>query len=129
MNKFNATKVEIDGHKFDSKAEGERYVFLLEQIRNGHIRDLELQPKLVFMVHGEPVKSVAGRTLSYKPDFRYWKRDTVGGQVHWSPVYEDVKGVATDLWKFKWAFAKAHYPKYKFIAVRKKKGEWVETMA
>ena len=128
MNKFNATKVEIDGHKFDSKAEGERYVYLLEQVRNGQIRDLELQPKLVFMVHGEPVKSAKGRTLSYKPDFRYWKKSTVGGQVHWLPVYEDVKGMATDLWRWKWQFAKAHYPKYKFIAVRKIKDGWKESV-
>ena len=129
MNKFNAKRTEVDGKMFDSKAEAERYVYLLEQVRNGHIRDLELQPKLVFMVLGEPVKSAAGRTLSYKADFRYWKKDTVGGQVNWMPVYEDVKGVATDLWKFKWAFAKAHYPKYKFVAVRKSGSNWKEDIA
>ena len=129
MNKYNAKRTEVDGKSFDSKAEAERYVYLLEQVRNGHIRDLELQPKLVFMVYGDPVKSAAGRTLSYKPDFKYWKKDTVGGKVHWTPVYEDVKGVATDLWKFKWAFAKATYPDYKFIAVRKSGSNWKEDKA
>lgn len=35
-NKFNNTKIEIDGHKFDSKKEAERYLELkaLEKERN-----------------------------------------------------------------------------------------------
>ena len=41
--KYNATKVEIDGHKFDSKHEANRYLELKSLERAGEISDLRLQ--------------------------------------------------------------------------------------
>lgn len=42
-NKYNAQKVEIDGHKFDSKAEARYYVYLKDRAKKGEIYGLELQ--------------------------------------------------------------------------------------
>ena len=65
MNKYNAKKTEIDGHVFDSKTEAEYYVHLLELVRHGEIRDLQLQPKFGFIIHGEPLKSHKNRAITY----------------------------------------------------------------
>lgn len=85
-NKYNARKVEIDGHTFDSVKEGKRYGVLKVLERAGHIENLELQPKIDCVVNGEKV-------CSYRADFRYLERG--------EPVYEDVKGVKTPVYKLK----------------------------
>lgn len=41
--KYNATKVTIDGHTFDSKHEANRYLELKTLVRAGEISDLRLQ--------------------------------------------------------------------------------------
>ena len=41
MSKFNARSVEIDGHRFDSAAEGRRYATLAALERAGKIAELE----------------------------------------------------------------------------------------
>ena len=43
--KYNNTKVIVNGIKFDSKKESERYIVLLEHERDGSISDLKLQVK------------------------------------------------------------------------------------
>lgn len=89
-NKFNAVKVVIDGIKFDSITEGNRYEELKVLVRAGLIKDLEVQP--VFIL----VKSVkfsgdkkATPAMRYTADFRYY--DIKKGKV----IVEDVKSKAT----------------------------------
>ena len=137
MNKFNAKKVEIDGHTFDSKLEAERYQYLLEKIRNGKIRWLELQPKFEFFINGAPVRhsdtkdGKQGRIITYKADFRYLEvvkeRQGPDDDPVFDVVVEDVKGYAQDLFKLKWALCKHIYPTYVWRLVKKTKGEWVQS--
>ena len=85
--KYGAKKIEIDGIKFDSKRESERYTVLkyLESI--GDITDLqlqvpfELQPK--YIMDGKTV-----RAIKYVADFVY--KDKNG-----NTVVEDSKGYRT----------------------------------
>lgn len=84
MSKYHNRKVEIDGIKFDSIKEGERYLELKLLLKAGKIRDLQLQ------VEFELIPKQAGeRACKYKADFVYHMADT--GKM----VVEDVKGKRT----------------------------------
>ena len=98
-NKYNAKKTEVDGFKFDSKKEAERYQYLKVLLNNGEIEDLELQPPFKISVNGKFI-------CKYIADFRYKDRGKI--------VIEDVKGYkksrAYDLWRLKWKLLKALEP-------------------
>jgi len=79
-NKYNAKKTVIDGIKFDSLKEGDRYMELVMLERGGIIRDLELQPRYDVVVNGCKI-------CYYKADFRYL--DNEKGQQ----IVEDVKAM------------------------------------
>lgn len=93
-NKYNAKKVTIDGHVFDSQREGARYVALKRLQEQGVISGLELQPVFVLapgvLVPGEKRKRPA---LRYFGDFRY--------QSNGRTVVEDSKGLQTPLFRVK----------------------------
>ncbi len=93
--KYRNEKVEIDGHRFDSKAEGARYWDLRQLERVGAITDLELQPAFPLLVQGV-------RIGVYKADFRY--RDELG-----VVIVEDVKGMKTAMYRWKAKHVKAQY--------------------
>lgn len=86
--KYNNTKTEKDGLKFDSKKEQRRYTTLKAMERNGIIQDLKMQvpfvlaPKVRFSN-----ESRAKPELRYVADFVYMQN---GKQV-----VEDVKSIAT----------------------------------
>ena len=80
MNKYNARKVMVDGHTFDSIKESQRYVQLKLMLRAGKITDLELQPRYDIDVNGK-------RICFYKADFRYVENGKT--------VVEDVKSTMT----------------------------------
>lgn len=89
-NKYRAKATEVDGIRFDSRAEAARYGILKLWQMAGIISGLELQPKF----------KLTKAAISYRADFIY-TRDN--GQR----VVEDVKGVETDrfrmikkLWQF-----------------------------
>ena len=119
--KYGNKWTEIDGHKFQSKAEAARYVYLLEQLRTGKITCLKLQPKFDFVVNGTPLKSYKRRQLSYKGDFLY---HVPLGRGKTEVICEDVKGFETDVWNIKWALVKACFPATKFRAVYKRGEDW-----
>lgn len=79
--KYRNKKVTIDGRKFDSKAEGARYVQLKMMANAGLITDLQCQSPFDLVVNGEKI-------TRYTADFSY--RDGEGRRV-----VEDVKGVRT----------------------------------
>ncbi len=84
MSKYHNRKVEIDGIKFDSTKEGERYLELKLLLKAGKIRDLQMQ------VEFELIPKQGGeRACKYKADFVYHMADT--GKM----VVEDVKGKRT----------------------------------
>lgn len=97
--KYNNTKVEIDGVKYDSKKESQRNAYLELMQKQGLISDLKRQ--VVFeliptiyedkVVHlktkDKIVKRVAQKSVTYKADFTYIK----DGKL----VVEDVKASAS----------------------------------
>ena len=94
--KYRAIPTEVDGHTFPSMAEANRYVDLKHLLEAGEIEHLELQPKYPIEVNGTKV-------CTYIADFRYW--DAVKGVE----VVEDVKGVATPIYRLKAKLVKATY--------------------
>jgi hypothetical protein len=93
--KFNARRVVVGDHSFDSAAEGRRYATLAALERAGKIAGLELQPRFDCVVAGVKI-------CSYVADFRY-RRDGVA-------VVEDVKGVRTAVYRLKRKLAEACHP-------------------
>lgn len=87
-NKYHAQKVEIDNIKFDSKAEGERYLELKLLLADGSINDLDIHPAFPLVVNEQ-------RVCNYIADFRY--HDNVLNR--W--VIEDVKGFKTPVYRLK----------------------------
>lgn len=98
-NKFNAKKVKIDEHIFDSKKEANRYLELKSLEARGKISNLELQkkyvliPKQVLEYEEEDKKGriktkqmTLFRETSYVCDFYYINEDG-------EEVVEDVKGL------------------------------------
>lgn len=86
-NKYGARKVEIDGYKFDSMAEGERYKHLSAIKCSGLIDELKPHPKYKLHVNGVKIGT-------YTPDFQY----RIDGEL----VVEDVKGRATLTPLYRW---------------------------
>lgn len=92
--KYNASKVVIDGRRFDSRREAKRYEELKQREAAGKIAQLELQPRFelqpAFRYRGEAV-----RKIEYVADFRYLDYERGG------LVVEDVKGMKTDVYRLK----------------------------
>lgn len=93
--KYNNTKVEYNGIKFDSKKEMQRYLVLKQAMDNGIISDLQLQVKFElipevkeeYIEHLKTKDKVKTRTLqlpiTYTCDFSYLKNG--------ERIIEDVK--------------------------------------
>lgn len=95
--KYKNKKTTIDGIKFDSKKEGNRYLELKLLLKAGKIRDLELQKKFTlqerYKINGKTI-----RAISYISDFTYW--DNEKNEM----IVEDVKGgkaTQTQIYKLK----------------------------
>lgn len=86
--KYHSKKVIIDGIKFDSKKEGDRYIQLKLLKNAGLIKDLELQKSFQL----QPTFKKNGKTyrkISYIADFCYF-------DIHLGKyIVEDVKGFKT----------------------------------
>jgi len=102
MTKYNARKVELDGHVFDSQAEARRYQALKLLERNGDISNLTVHPRFciapAYIYRGERVLSAW-----YEADFQYYDNGI---------VVEDVKGKETALFRLKWKLVRRLYPQY-----------------
>ena len=91
----NVRKPVIDGHRFDSKYESERYLELKLLEKAGKIRDLELQPRFPIEIFGVKIMMRSqrypnGRQLTYVADFRYKDQELREGLRNLT-VIEDVK--------------------------------------
>jgi len=87
-NKYGNKHTEVDGIRFQSKAEARRYCELKLLQQAGEIRDLECQhpiPLDAYVFQGKYAGEVR-HVADYLADFRYI--DVTTGE----PVYEDVKG-------------------------------------
>lgn len=95
MRKYRNIPVAIDGIRFASKKEANRYTELRLMLRTGEIIELKLQPKWQF-----PIKFDSGRHITYTADFQYIDCDTA------RVIIEDVKGFRTKVYKIKKAMLK-----------------------
>ena len=114
--KYHNAKTIVDGIKFDSKLEAERYEQLKILERAGIIRDLELHPEYELI----PLFRKNGRTWRravYKADFRYilCEDDRM--------IIEDVKGseaMITDVFRLKQKLFEYRYPELTIKIVTRK---------
>ena len=93
-NKYGAKPKTVDGIRFASTKEANRYQELKLLERAGHIRNLELQPRFDLIVNGV-------NCGFYKADFRYFE-----GQKR---ITEDCKGVRTPTYVLKRKLVAALY--------------------
>ena len=94
QNKYRNTKVEINGIKFDSIKEGERYHELYLLQKAGEISDLRLQEEFVLQnAYRSPENGEKKRAIKYLADFTY----VVDGER----IIEDAKGVKTPVYQIK----------------------------
>ena len=85
MNKFNARKCVIDGKKFDSQHEAERYLILKDKQRRGEIYGLECQKRFT-IIEAQNYGKKRIRETVYIADFVY--KDSYTDKQ----VVEDAKG-------------------------------------
>ena len=114
--KYHNKKTVIDGIKFDSKLEAERYSQLKMMERAGIIRDLELQPEYELIPSFRKNGKTWRRTV-YKADFRYILAEDD------SYIIEDVKGstaVITDVFRLKQKLFEYKYPELNIKIVTRK---------
>lgn len=110
--KYNAKKANVDGHKFDSKREAERYRELKLLERGKEIRNLVLQPRFLLQDKFKDRTGKTHRKIEYVADFLYINKD---GKA----IVEDVKGVLTDVYKIKKKmFLKKYDNQYEFREIR-----------
>ena len=95
--KYGNKKVTVQGIKFDSKWESERYLYIKSLERAGRVRNLELQVRFALEVNGQKI-------CTYITDFRYEKENINGD---WETIVEDAKGVETPEFKLKKKLMKA----------------------
>lgn len=102
----------VDGYRFDSKAEAERYQELSLLRAAGEITGLVVHPKYQLQASFE-YKGKTERPVYYEADFQYF--DEVLGKT----VVEDVKGARTAVYKLKRKLFLAKYgQQYEFMEVR-----------
>jgi len=97
--KYHAVKTTVGTITFDSAAEARRYGELKVLERAGELGLLELQPRYRLTVTAPVGTVVIGE---YRADFRY---RTAAGDL----VVEDVKGMATPLYRWKKKHTEAQY--------------------
>lgn len=106
--RIKAKKTVIDGIKFDSMGEANRYCELKALEKAGEIRNLECHPSFPLSIEGRPIKIKSkgypnGRKCKYTADFQY--QDMKTGKL----VVEDYKGFATQFARFRIAVFEAIY--------------------
>lgn len=120
MTKYKAKTTLIDGIKFDSKQEGEYYLYLKEQQEKGIIERFELQPKFILQ-EGFRKEGKWIRPIVYIADFDIWYKDGTRRIV-------DVKGVITPEFRIKKKLFEMKYPFVELSLMKyvKKFGGWLE---
>ena len=86
-NKFGNRLVYIDGFKFDSTKEGQRYMVLKSLLQQGRIENLTLRPLFTLQAGFRYHTGKWVRAITYKADFQYEQE----GQT----IVEDVKSEIT----------------------------------
>jgi len=108
--KYNARKTTVMGKRFDSKAESNRYLVLLEREQQREIYDLTCQPKFLLQ-EAFRYNDKAERAIYYVADFEYYTPDG-------DHVVEDVKGAKTKVYGIKRKLFLYRYPHITFREVK-----------
>ena len=111
MSKYNNRYTHVDGIRFDSIKEADRYSQLKLEEKGGFIKYLKLQPSFVLQEGFHDSMGVRQRAIKYVADFQYY--DIQEGKE----VVEDVKGMLTDVYKIKKKLFLKRYPQYYFQEV------------
>ena len=98
--KYNAKPTVVDGVRFASYRESLRYMNLKLMQLMGKISLLQLQPQ--FDLHVTKPDGTRVKIGQYRADFKYFRTGH-------SFVVEDVKGVQTDMFKWKLKHVEAEY--------------------
>ena len=104
MTKYHNTPTELDGFKFPSKREANRYAELRLLEKAGEIKDLEVHPHYDFIVNGQKI----GR--GYTADSAYLELTRIADILCPIRVTEDVKGYKVRDWRRTADLFKALYP-------------------
>lgn len=93
----------MDGIRFDSKREAERYKELKVLEDEGQIRNLQRQVRFDLIGYGSrPITAPSGRKRQYVADFVYYVPGMgMGTEDGWKMVIEDAKGHRTEGYKLK----------------------------
>lgn len=113
-NKYNNTKVEVDGIKFDSQFEAERYGILKLLEKAGAIKDLKLQVPYELIPAFERNGKKIRKTV-YKADFVY-----IDAKSN-KKIVEDTKGYVTKEYALKKKLLLYLYPNIDFREIKKSK--------
>lgn len=120
MSKYNNKKVVYAGITFDSKAERDYYLYLLDLKQRGIVTDIQLQPSFLlqekFRKNGK-----LHREITYKADFEVTYAD---GHVE----IIDVKGMVTKDFAIKQKLFEYKYPELRLLLVAYSQidGGWIE---
>lgn len=93
MTKYRAKPCTIDGIKFASQGEGNRYCELKIMAKAGLIQDLRLQPRYVIQDGFQHATAGRVQAIVYVGDFQYTKNGKM--------IVEDYKGFETAVFKLK----------------------------
>ncbi len=100
--KYRNKKTELDGFRFDSKREAQRYQELKFLEKAGKICRLEIYPRFTIHVKGDKI-------CTYIADFKYMLCDRYLGNPTGAEIVEDVKGIRTQAYILKKKLMKAVY--------------------
>jgi len=121
--KYNAQKSELDGIKFDSKAELNYYCHLKELKAQGVVSWFDMQPEFTLLGGFTDAFGRKHLPIKYRADFLVHYTDAPS-------VVIDIKGMETPDFKLKRKMYCARFPlELKLIAYSKIDGGWIETDA
>ena len=106
QNKYGNKKTVIDGIKFDSKKEGERFLQLKKLLDAGIIGDITVHPEFLLQEKFTDSSGKKHREIKYEADFKYFDKKI--GKI----IVEDVKGMRTQIYKLKKKLFLKIMPKY-----------------
>ena len=109
MNKYRNQETVIDGIKFQSKKEANRYCELKLLEKAKEIEELKLQPKFILQ-EGFKKDGVTYRAITYVADFSYIHKGKM--------IVQDVKGVETEVFKLKRKLFEYKYPDLKLELIK-----------
>lgn len=112
--KYGNTITEVDGRKFDSKAEARHYQLLKRLEGWGDISELECQPKFTLQPAFRDPDGVLVRAITYSADFQY--RDNRDGKVHIVDVKSKPTAKSTTFIN-KWKLLRYQYRQYKDVVL------------